>query len=57
MSTAGHSVDGYTPVANSAAACCAVKLSSQVKQAVLEVEEYIRREGWPAVPSDIMKVC
>ena len=37
--------------------CCrAVKLSSQVKQAVVEVEEYIRREGWPAVPSDIMKV-
>ncbi len=34
----------------------AVKLSSQVKQAVVEVEEYIRREGWPAVPSDIMKV-
>ena len=33
-----------------------MKLSSQVKQAVVEVEEYIRREGWPAVPSDIMKV-
>ncbi len=35
---------------------CAVKMSAQVKQAVLEVEEYIRREGWPAIPHDIMKV-
>ena len=34
----------------------AVKLSAQVKQAVLEVEEYIRRENWPAIPHDIMKV-
>ena len=34
----------------------AVKLSGQVKQAVGEIEEYIRREGWPAVPQDIMKV-
>jgi hypothetical protein len=34
----------------------AVKLSAQVKQAVLEVEEYIRRENWPAIPQDIMKV-
>lgn len=32
-----------------------VKLSGQVKQAVGEIEEYIRREGWPAVPQDIMK--
>lgn len=34
----------------------AVKMSAQVKQAVGEIEEYIRREGWPAVPQDIMKV-
>ena len=33
-----------------------MKLSGQVKQAVGEIEEYIRREGWPAVPQDIMKV-
>jgi hypothetical protein len=32
-----------------------IKLSAQVKQAVLEVEEYIRRENWPAIPHDIMK--
>lgn len=31
-------------------------MSAQVKQAVLEVEEYIRRENWPAIPHDIMKV-
>ncbi len=36
--------------------CLAVKMSAQVKQAVLEVEEYIRRENWPAIPHDIMKV-
>lgn len=36
--------------------CAAVKMSAQVKQAVLEVEEYIRRESWPAIPHDIMKV-
>jgi hypothetical protein len=32
-----------------------IKMSAQVKQAVLEVEEYIRRENWPAIPHDIMK--
>mmetsp|Transcript_3876 Transcript_3876/g.11224 ORF Transcript_3876/g.11224 Transcript_3876/m.11224 type:complete len:437 (-) Transcript_3876:486-1796(-) len=34
-----------------------VKLSAQVKVAALEVEQYIQREGWPAIPHDIMKVA
>ena len=48
---------GY-PCGTEAGLSCvlAVKLSAQVKQAVLEVEEYIRRENWPAIPHDIMKV-
>ena len=33
-----------------------VKLSAQVKVAALEVEQYIQREGWPAIPHEIMKV-
>ncbi len=33
-----------------------MKLSAQVKVAALEVEQYIQREGWPAIPHEIMKV-
>lgn len=36
--------------------CRAVKLSAQVKVAALEVEQYIEREGWPAIPHPVMKV-
>lgn len=34
-----------------------VKLSAQVKVAALEVEQYIEREGWPAIPHPIMKTA
>lgn len=34
-----------------------VKLSAQVKVAALDVEHYIEREGWPAIPHPVMKTA